>query len=160
MVSAALLRANWNGETGRQGHTMTPGHSCAQRRLKHMTISHTDTHFKIQEDKSVYAAEKGKAQRNEFLHRGLWKEAMDVTDGYRLNSVPSGCVTGLPNNRMSSALHKNFQAVSSCHNLILAKKLIFTSRKVLQPPPPFADSFSLEIFYDIPKVNLITYLYD
>lgn len=82
-----------------------------------------------------------------------------MTDGYGLNSVPSGCVTRLPNNRMSLALHKNFQAVSSCHNLILAKKLIFTSRKVLQPPPP-PDSFSLEIFYDIPKVNLITYLYD
>lgn len=67
---------------------------------------------------------------------------------------PLDCVTGVPNDRMSSALHKDFQTVSSFHNLIFAKNSIFTSRKVLLQKIP------RPISYDISKTNLITYVFN
>lgn len=64
---------------------------------------------------------------------------------------PLDCVTGVPNYRMSSALHKNFQTVSSYHNLIFAKKSIFSSRKVLlQKKSPHSLAYKSHMTYQRP----------
>lgn len=94
---------------------------------------------------SVYTKGSGRKQR-------LW-----LTDTVWI-LFPLDCVTGVPNYRMSSALHKNFQTVSSCHNLLFAKTQFSLAEKYYYKKSPH--SFSQQISYDISNTNLITYMFN